>query len=94
MASLWAANRLTSRQPRRVNAGRGVARFFQGTLIGLAVFTAIVTAIDIRGSKVPPPKSAAQNLRLLGLVISPLIGGTAVLLLDRRRNPQGPADPA
>jgi hypothetical protein len=85
-AGLWVARR----QPRLSGRGRCVASFFQGTLIGLGAFMAISFTLNFLGAVPPAPHTPGQNARLLGLVICPLFGGLAVVLLKGQRDPEGP----
>jgi hypothetical protein len=91
-AGVWVARRARLRQPRPGSLGRRIASFFKGTLIGLAVFTAIVSPLDCYGPGPPPPNTNGQHLRWLGLAIFLLVGGLAVVSIESRRNPEEPVN--
>jgi hypothetical protein len=84
-AGLWAARLVRSREPRSDGLRRPIASFFQGTLIGLGVFTVILVVVNYLGQP-QALLSPGQYVCVLGLgsAICPLLGGTGVLLLKRR----------
>jgi hypothetical protein len=59
-------------------------------LIGLGVFTVMIITLNHLGQASAPRLSPSQYVGLLGmgLAICPLLGGTAVMLLRSRRDPQ------
>jgi hypothetical protein len=91
-AGLWVARRVKRRPPRPDSPVRRVASFFQGALIGLGVFTAIAFMVDYLVPGPPAPHTPGPHVRWLGSAICALAGGTAVLLLKSRRDPEEPVN--
>jgi hypothetical protein len=89
-AGLWVASQVRLRQPRLGRRSRRIASFLQGALIGLGVFTVMVITLNYLGQAPAPRLSSSQYVGLLGmgLAICPLLGGTAVILLRSRRDPE------
>jgi len=89
-AGLWVARQVRRRQPRSGRQCRCIASFFQGALIGLGVFTVIVITLNYLGEAPASRLSRGQYAGLLGLglMICPLLGGTAVMHLRSRRDPE------
>jgi hypothetical protein len=88
-AGLWVASQVRLRQPRLGRRFRRIASFFQGALIGLGVFTVVLVTFNYSG-QAPGLFTPGQFACLLGLglAICPLLGGTAVMLLRSRRDPE------